>query len=313
MIKFSIIIPVYNVEKYIKDCLESVLIQTYDNFEVIVVNDGSTDNSQDIIDKYVKKDKRIKSFIKKNGGLSDARNYGVSKCNGDYIVFLDSDDTINKDLLRSISDNLKNDEDIVRFQINKISTDNEYVDCSDTFVNVSGEEAFKRLIKNSWFVTAVSCAYKTNFWKENNFLYPLNRTHEDFGLTPYVYMKSGSVTAIDYVGYNYYFRENSITTSKDESKIIKRCNDCLANYDDLLKMIENDNISEYGLSLYKSYISNSLITFIKIVPKDELKKYLNELKKRNIGDNLIDDTFIRKIKKMIYKFNPKLYVLLFVK
>ena len=96
--KFSIVIPVYNVEKYIDKCLKSIINQTYDNFEVIVVNDGSPDNSQVIIDKYVKKDKRFKSYEKKNGGLSDARNYGLEYISGDYLLFIDSDDNIEKDL-----------------------------------------------------------------------------------------------------------------------------------------------------------------------------------------------------------------------
>ena len=81
--KFSIVIPVYNVEKYIDKCLNSIINQTYKNFEVIIVNDGTKDNSQQIIDEYVKKDNRFKSYKKENGGLSDARNYGIKYATGD--------------------------------------------------------------------------------------------------------------------------------------------------------------------------------------------------------------------------------------
>ena len=85
--KISVIIPVYNVEKYLSKCLDSVVNQTLKDIEIIVVNDGSPDNSQKIIDDYTKKYKNIKSFVKKNGGLSDARNFGIKKASGKYIAF----------------------------------------------------------------------------------------------------------------------------------------------------------------------------------------------------------------------------------
>ena len=87
MAKISVIIPVYNVEKYLSKCLDSVVNQTLKDIEIIVVNDGSPDNSQKIIDDYTKKYKNIKSFVKKNGGLSDARNFGIKKASGKYIAF----------------------------------------------------------------------------------------------------------------------------------------------------------------------------------------------------------------------------------
>lgn len=95
----SLIIPVYNVEKYFDKCMQSVLAQTYSNFEVILVDDGSTDSSGKMCDEYAKKDGRITVYHKPNGGLSDARNYGVEHCNGDLVSFLDSDDYITEDYL----------------------------------------------------------------------------------------------------------------------------------------------------------------------------------------------------------------------
>lgn len=92
--KVTIIIPVYNVEKYLSRCLNNVINQTYSNIEIILVNDGATDNSQVICEEYKKKDDRIKLLVKENGGLSDARNYGIPYATGDYIAFIDSDDMI---------------------------------------------------------------------------------------------------------------------------------------------------------------------------------------------------------------------------
>lgn len=88
----SIIVPVYNVEPFISECINSILIQSYKNFELILVNDGSTDNSPTICEQYASKDKRIKVIHKANGGLSDARNWGLKFSSGEYVVFLDSDD-----------------------------------------------------------------------------------------------------------------------------------------------------------------------------------------------------------------------------
>ena len=90
----SIIVPIYNVEQYVDKCIQSILNQTYQNLEIILVDDGATDRSGSIADSYAAKDKRVKVFHKENGGLSDARNYGLDHVTGDYILFVDSDDFI---------------------------------------------------------------------------------------------------------------------------------------------------------------------------------------------------------------------------
>ena len=90
--KISVIIPVYNTEKYLKECVESVLAQTYHNLEILLINDGATDLSPQICESYAKQDARIKLIHKENGGLSDTRNTGIKQCSGDYVLFLDSDD-----------------------------------------------------------------------------------------------------------------------------------------------------------------------------------------------------------------------------
>ena len=104
----SIIIPVYNVEKYIVECLESVVNQTYENLEIILVNDGSTDNSKEICLEYAQRDQRIKLYSKENGGLSSARNYGLSKVTGNYVFFLDSDDYLVTDTIENLLNMLIN-------------------------------------------------------------------------------------------------------------------------------------------------------------------------------------------------------------
>ena len=112
-IKFSIIVPVYNVENYLRECLDSILNQTYKNFEIILVDDGSKDGSSQICDEYEDKDSRIKVIHKENGGLSDARNHGIEAATGDYLVFVDSDDWIELNSLENISIALNDSPEII--------------------------------------------------------------------------------------------------------------------------------------------------------------------------------------------------------
>ena len=109
MIKVSVIGPVYIVEPYLEKCLDSLVNQTLKEIEIIVVNDGSPDYSQKIIDKYAKKYQNIKSYKKVNGGLSDARNYGIGKSCGEYLSFIDSDDCIDETMLEKMYQKAKKD------------------------------------------------------------------------------------------------------------------------------------------------------------------------------------------------------------
>ena len=125
----SIIVPVYNSEKYLEKCISSILNQTYKNIEIIIVDDGSKDKSVEICDNFSKNNKNIKVFHKKNEGVSIARNYGISKAKGDYILFIDSDDTIAKEMIYSLYNNLvDNDADISMCNIIRIDENGEYVD-----------------------------------------------------------------------------------------------------------------------------------------------------------------------------------------
>ena len=313
MVKFSIIVPVYNVEKYIDQCLKSILKQTFKDYEVIIVNDGSPDNSQDIIDIYVKKDKRFKSFRKKNGGLSSARNYGVTKAKGEYLVFVDSDDDINKDLLMELNKEIElNKVDVIKYGINIIDNENK-IEISELFHNITGEEAFSKLIKESLFVTAWSYAYRRKYWLDNEFKYAEGRIHEDYGLTPYVVICASSVSSIDIAGYNYYIRDNSIMSSNDEAKLIKKNEDCLVQFDNLINLIDDTSISNESKNLFRSYMSNGLINRCVLLKDKLLKDYIREIKSRKLYQYLLTDTFGRKVKMLCFKYFTNLYIKFYVK
>lgn len=122
--KFSVIVPIYKVEKYLKKCIESILDQTYKNFELLLVDDGSPDKCPKICDEYLKKDNRIKVIHKKNGGLVSARNIGIENSTGDYIIYVDGDDWISKELLFDMNNIIeKNNVDMIIFNLEKIYKD----------------------------------------------------------------------------------------------------------------------------------------------------------------------------------------------
>ena len=304
--KFSIIVPVYNVEKYIKDCLTSILNQTYDNFEVIVVNDGSPDNSEEIIKDLAKKDKRIKYFKKENGGISDTRNFGIEKSTGEFFFFVDSDDTINEKLLQNVKDAIDDKTELVRFGAKKINNDDVIYESPQVFKDLSGPIAFEKLIKLSLFATVWSFAFKREFWDKNKFTFAKGKVHEDFGLIPLVVMKADYVSAIEYPGYNYIIRENSIMTSNSLDKEKKKIDDTLYHYDYLIKEINKLDIN--NKDLFKSYVANALINKAIYAPKELKTSLIKEIIKRKVYQNLLSDTFKRKMKKNFFKTFPNTYI-----
>lgn len=298
-IKFSIIIPVYNVEKYLKKCIESVLNQSYKNYEVIIINDGSTDESQKIIDSY-KNNTKIKTILQKNKGLSISRNEGIKKVTGDYILFLDSDDFYEQDLLRTLNDNLEDTPDVLRFQVKDIK-DDEIIEYKEQgFETTDGIEAFK-IIRNYHYVEpACIYCYNTKFWKNNKFKYMDNCIAEDFGLTPYIIYKSSKIKSIEYIGYNYLKRANSIMNDNNYNKKIKKTEDMLLQAKNLKKKFNNQKDS----SIFISFINDSIIYQITTLNKKDYKKYKKILLNEHYFDYIETNTIKRKIKKMIIKASP---------
>lgn len=303
MPKFSIIMPGYNVEDYIERAVNSVLNQSEKDFELIIVNDGSTDKTKEICDSF--KDKKIKVIHKKNGGLSDARNEGVKKATGEYIIFIDSDDYWDKDLLKEISKSLDNNPDIVRFQIRTIDENNISVDYNEeSFENKTGEEAFKLITRYHFVENAWAYAIKRKYYLKEKFEFKEGTIHEDFGLTPLIIIKASKVNSINYIGYNYCIRSNSLMTNNDYEKVKKKVKDFYEHYLYLLKEIEKTNVDK---TVFKSFIANSLILKICELNGKDYKEYKNKLKKDKVIDNILSDTLGRKIKKLIIKISPKMY------
>lgn len=305
--KFSFIIPVYNTEHYLKKCLDSIVNQTYKNFEIIVVNDGSPDNSQQIIQKYTDKYSFIKGYIKKNNGLSSARNFGVKKATGDYLIFVDSDDYIEKDLLKNINQNLEN-VDILKYQVKKII--NESVEKIDgiTFDKVEPKYIFEKLAASSLFEPAWLYAINRKFYLKNNFKFADKKLHEDLGLIPYIIIKAKTIKSIDYIGYNYVIRENSIITNQTIENNLKKFNDVLYHYDNLIGLIENENMDLKTKNIFKSFLANEVILKAQTLDKTNYKYGINEIKKRKVLSNLLSNNIKRLGKKIYLKLMFKYHI-----
>lgn len=306
--RFSVIVPVYNVEKYLAKCIESIVNQTNQDFELLLVNDGTKDNSQKIIDEYVAKyPNKVYGFIKENGGLSDARNYGVEKAKGEYIVFVDSDDYIDLKLLEELDKQIKKYEwlDVIGYNFVDVNENYEKTGVTTRPIgeNVNGEEALRKLVlSKKYFEPAWGFAYRTSFWKNNKFEYMKGIYHEDFALTPLVLIKADRVSFVDFDGYYYVKNNNSITRQINMEKEKKLANDLLKGYDYLCEELKKTNVKDqYVKKLFMSYLVNSLIYRLEHINKELKNWYRKELKKRNVAEYIMEDTFKRKIRKLLIR------------
>lgn len=207
----SIIVPVYNIERYIKKCLESLCRQSYSNIEIIIVDDGSTDSSGEICDGFAVGDARVKVFHKKNGGLSSARNYGILKAKGEYIALVDGDDFVKKDFIEAMVKKAKEkDADLVICGFNDIVPKEELL---------SGEDAAARLLtsQDNLEIVAWNKLYKKELFKDIR--YPEGKKYEDSLTTYKILAEAKNVVYMPKSLYCYVSRPGSIM---DASKRLER-------------------------------------------------------------------------------------------
>lgn len=217
MDKISVIVPVYNVEKYIHKCVDSIINQTYENLEIILVDDGSPDNCGKICDEYSKKDNRIRVIHKENGGLSSARNAGLDIATGEYIGFVDSDDYIATDMYEKLYECIQKEKSDMAI-CNFLYVDESYLPIEHLNIDTSlknetlknTEIYYKFLEHKGWyFITAVNRLYKKNIWSVLRF--PCGKQHEDEFTAHRIVGVCDTVSCIDDALYYYIQREGSIT------------------------------------------------------------------------------------------------------
>ena len=315
--KISIIIPIYNVEKYLKRCIDSIVNQTYKNIEIILVNDGSPDKCGEICDAYARIDSRIKVIHKENGGLSDARNFGVAKANSDWIFFLDPDDYLEEYTLELIVKIQETHQaDLISTKVKATSKYNAYTsyrlqdsDYKD-LAPITKEKALELMLDDK-VATVSACAklYKKSILERVPF--PVGKIYEDFYVVGEHLALAERIVISPLETYNYYRREGSIVRSTFTEK----------RYDFFKAVEKNEEVvkREYIQSpeLKQALQAKKLLGgFVVIGAKADsgLKDFSKdkELLRVEMSDLLKNNklSWKLKLKYLIFMLNPRLYLLL---
>ncbi|KHD44215.1 glycosyltransferase family 2 protein [Streptococcus hongkongensis] len=214
----SVIVPIYNVADFVRECLQSIVKQTYENIEIILVNDGSTDNSMEIISDIIQKDNRISVINKTNGGLSDARNHGILKSKGSYITFIDSDDFVDPtyiEILYNLIKKYNSDISIVNmkeYQNGKIKHFSK--NCYEKIFIT--DDILQAMYKRNDYYSVILTVAQSKLYKRELFdslLFPLGKKYEDSFTTYKLYLQSSKIIFKNIALYYYRIREGSIINS----------------------------------------------------------------------------------------------------
>lgn len=270
----SIIVPVYNVEKYLDQCISSILRQSYSNLELILINDGSTDNSEKICKKYEQLDQRVKYYSQKNAGAAAARNFGIEKAEGEFLGFVDSDDFIDRDMYQRMMEcQQKTKADIVKISNRDILDDGSIIEKKESNITEildKKAEIKKTLLKPGHF-SLWRCLFSAKLF--HNVQIPQISNFEDIAISTTLLQKANKIAYINKMLYNYRFTSNSLSRRQINSynrKLIK---------DEFENLFET-NKNNHFLKKYLIHILNrTLIEYIIALIKE--KKYnKNEIKIR---------------------------------
>lgn len=270
-LKISVIIPVYNSEQYIKKCIESILKQTYTNYEIIIINDGSKDKSKEVIEELKKENSdKIIHIEQKNMGVAKTRNKGIKKSTGDYIAFIDNDDFIDEDYFEKLiegSDNGKND--IVLCGYRRPDENGRIIKS----LEANNSDWTKFLITAPW-----AKIYKKKFLIDNDLEFLDNNIGEDVYLNLQAYLLTDKLKSIDYIGYNWFFNTKSVSNSSqkdfDKINVNKLLNESINSL--IKRNLIKDNYEYLELFFYR-YILWFLLFSCKKHKYNEISKKYDEL------------------------------------
>lgn len=297
--KVSVVVPVYNIEQYVKKCVKSVVEQDYENIEIILIDDGSRDNSGTICDQFEKMDNRIKVVHKKNGGLSDARNTGVAVATGSYITFIDGDDYIDTDYVSSLWNAIKtynttmacsplifeypngNNKESLRFEEQVVST----------------AEMIDIVFRAKYSIGVSACSKLMRIEDVRKHPFPVGRFHEDMTTIEDIISENREIVIIPHATYHYVQRSTSITYANVNFDSL--------NYGlDYLEAKANESQSEMCRNAYIHRMFGLMNSYCRVVDvrrnEDKLKEVQKKLK-RNVGFYIKDSetTITDKIKGLL--------------
>lgn len=306
----SVIVPIYNVERYLNKCVDSIINQTYQNLEIILVDDGSPDNCPIICDEYAKKDKRIKVIHKENGGLSDARNVGINIAKGKYLSFIDSDDYIDSQMLEKLYNNLNETKSELSFcNFYRVFPDKKYLQLTGEQSRTFQEKEIYYTLVNQFakvIMSACNKLYKREIF--NDIKYPTGMIMEDSYIILDILLKTKKISYLNEPLYYYFQRDNSIMHNFNLKNL-----DIMKVYERRMEFCLKNNDKDLLILVKKTYIYNLIL---KIIPglisinnNDKLKKVVEKVKtlsKEIRSSNLL--TLKEKIKFYILSYCPITYV-----
>lgn len=279
--KISIIVPIYNVSEYVDKCLKSIIQQTYKNIEIILVDDGSTDDSGEKCDIYAKQDNRITVIHKENGGLSSARNAGLDICTGKYILFVDSDDWISKFMVEKLVNKIiEHKADIVCcefFEVNEKSILCSKIDAEEEIME--SNEALKKLLNSEIKDYAWNKIYKREIFSKLR--YPEGRNYEDMATTYKAFMVAKKICTISDLLYYYITRNDSIVNDLNKERLLKNKYDAMIAYYERIDNISKRYPQLRELVIYKFF--DRALSFVEFIDKNKKNKNAKKWRKETIG------------------------------
>lgn len=305
MVDISVIVPAYNAEKYLKACLESLVNQTKKDIEIIAINDGSKDNTLEILNEYKNKNPNlIKVISQENQGLSVTRNVGIKNSTGKYVMFVDSDDEIYSELLEKLWNKIQEYSfDVVAFDVDLIYPDKTVTIKSGITENI---QSLNKNDRNAYFTDMYCMAcnkiYKREIFDDDNMLFVPKTWFEDVLFLHKLIPNLNSVGYIDYSGYKYYQRENSITYTYSDKLI--DINNVMENILEYYK--QNKFYNEYEAELEYMYVRYMFATYIKRLAKSKNKRKFDEgveFAKKKVNErfpNYKENIYLQKGKKAFY-------------
>lgn len=285
----SIIIPVYNVKLYLEKCLKSVVSQSYQNIEILLIDDGSNDGSEILCEQIASSDNRIKVMHKKNGGLSDARNVGIENANGKYITFVDSDDDIEKEYIEYLYDLIKENNTKMSIASYTVVSNGKKINLGKghTKKNMTTIECLDNMLCEKGFSISV-CAKLYDIELFNDVKFPVGRLNEDNGTTYKLILQCNKIAYGNKSIYNYYKRSNSITTSQFNIKKYdlieltdQMCDDIEKKYPSLKDVTDKKRITS-RFSILRQMLVEQYNDENKI---EEIENYILERKQKIFKNN----------------------------
>ena len=274
----TVVIPVYNVEKYLKRCVESVLVQGWHNYDILLVDDGSTDSSPQICDDYVKAYDFISVIHKENGGISEVRNTGISNAEGEYVYFLDSDDWIEPNTFSDLAEVIESDQyDIISFNQEIVKSEHDIIKSdSKRTKRLTGKEALIDMFSYG-FITgfATDKIYRKALFTKNTIQFPVGKYYEDLGINYKLFLAAKKVYATNQKYYHYLIdNPDSITQSWNEKKF----RDMFGFYKEVFYSdFVRSQLNQEELHISQLYYVNGLTHILANLYKSKLDKNYGEI------------------------------------